>query len=102
MTKGRKFPEEVIQHWPEIFEDISLDVIPINYLDSIVVTFKNGKSWEVKLYNKNKESFEAELKEWFTSYENEIDNIDFKLDTEKVKKDITKNTTKFLKKRKLL
>jgi hypothetical protein len=35
------------------------------------------------------------------SYESEIDNVDFKLDTERVKKDMITYTNKFLKKRKL-
>ena len=34
-------------------------------------------------------------------YDFQIDNVDFKLDTEKVKKDIKKSTDKFLKKKKL-
>ena len=41
------------------------------------------------------------LKEMLASYESEIENVDFKLDTERVKKDMIKNTNKFLKKRKL-
>lgn len=101
MPKGKKFPQEIIDNWPEIFEDISFNAIPIDYLHSIVVTFKNGKTWEVNLNKKNKDSFEAELKEWFTSYENDIDNVDFKLDTARIKKDIIKKTTQFLNKRKL-
>ncbi len=101
MTKGKKFPEDIVKHWPEIFEDISFNAIPIDYLHSIIVTFKNGKTWEVSLNGKSKEIFESEIKEWFTSYENEIDNVDFKLDTERIKKDIIKKTNQFLKQRKI-
>jgi hypothetical protein len=36
-----------------------------------------------------------------SSYESDIENVDFKLDTERVKKDMIKTTNKFLKKRKL-
>lgn len=101
MTKGKNFPEDVIQHWPEVFGDISLNVIPINYLDSITVTFKNGKIWELNVNKNSNEKFELELKEWLSSYESDIENVDFKLDTERIKKDVIKNTNKFLKNRKL-
>lgn len=101
MTKGRNFPKDVIQHWPEVFGEISLNVIPIHYLDSITVTFKNGKIWELNVNKSSNEKFELELKEWLSSYESDIENVDFKLDTERIKKDVIKNTNKFLKNRKL-
>lgn len=101
MKSGKKFSKDVVERWPEVFEDISLNVIPLQYLDSIIVTFKNGKVWDVHFRNKTYETFESELKEWLTQYESQIDNVDFKLDTERIKKDVIKNTNKFLKGRKL-
>ncbi len=105
MTKGKKFPKEVIEHWPEVFGEITLNVIPLKYLDSISVSFKNGKVWEINMRAKQAlgdwDEFEKSLKEMLSSYESEIGNVDFKLDTERVKKDIIKNTNRFLKKRKL-
>jgi hypothetical protein len=101
VTPGKKFPKDVVQHWPEVFGEISLNVIPLQYLDSVIVTFKNGKVWDVNFKNKSHESFEAELKEWLTTYESTIDNVDFRLDTERIKKDMIKITNKFLKNRKL-
>ncbi len=101
MNSGKKFSKDVVDRWPEVFEDISLNVIPLQYLDSIIVTFKNGKVWDVNFRNKTYETFETELKEWLHQYESQIDNVDFKLDTERIKKDVIKNTNKFLKKRKL-
>jgi predicted dithiol-disulfide oxidoreductase (DUF899 family) len=101
VRKGKNFPKDVIEHWPEVFGEISLNVIPLHYLDSVIVTFKNGKNWEINFTNHSQEKFEIELKEWLSEYENEIDNIDFRLDTERIKKDIQKNTNKFLKNKKL-
>lgn len=105
MTKGKQFPKDVIEHWPEVFGEITLNVVPLQYLDSITVTFKNKKVWEINIGSKQAQdswdSFEENLKEMLSSYESEIENVDFKLDTERVKKDMIKNTNKFLKKRKL-
>ena len=105
MTKGKQFPKDVVEHWPEVFGEITLNVVPLQYLDSITVTFKNSKVWEIKLNSKQAQkdwdTFEHNLKEMLSSYESDIENVDFKLDTERVKKDIIKNTSRFLKKRKL-
>lgn len=105
MTKGKQFPKDVVEHWPEVFGEITLNVVPLQYLDSITVTFKNNKVWEIKISSKqardNWDTFEQNLKEMLSSYESDIENVDFKLDTERVKKDIIKNTSRFLKKRKL-
>ena len=101
MINGKKFPKDVIDHWPEVFGEINLNVVPLRYLDSVTVKFKNGKVWEINLAGKNWEEFEPSLKDMLSTYESEIDNVDFKLDTERIKKDIQKNTNRFLKKRKL-
>lgn len=101
MTIGKKFPKDVIEHWPEVFGEINLNVVPLRYLDSITVKFKNGKVWEVNLAEKDWEVFEPSLKDMLSTYESDIDNVDFKLDTERIKKDMIKYTNKFLKKRKL-
>ena len=105
MINGKPFPKDVVEHWPEVFGEITLNVVPLKYLDSVTVTFKNTKVWEIKISSKQAQddwdSFEENLKEMLASYESEIANVDFRLDTERVKKDMIKNTNIFLKKRKL-
>ena len=104
-TKGKALPKEVIDRWPEVFGEVKLNVLPLRYLEAVIITFHDGKIWEIKVTTKTKssgwETFEKNLSELFRSYEKKIDNIDFKLDTEKVKKDIERGTQRFLKKRKL-
>ena len=104
-SQGRILPKDVIDHWPEVFGDIKLNVLPISYLNAVLVNFKDGKTWEIRVTSQTRkagwESFEKSLSELVKNYEDRIDNVDFKLDTEKVKKDIKKSTDKFLKKKKL-
>lgn len=105
MITGKSLPKEMIDFWPEVFGDITLTVVPLIYLQAISLHFKNTKVWEIKI-NKlpNIESWEAieyQLKEIVSTYESEIKNIDFKLDTDRIKKDITAKTKKFLKHKKL-
>ena len=106
MTKpGRNLPENVIKHWPEVFSDVHLNVLPLRYLHTVLVNFKDGKSWEIKIKAKTKKdgwsAFEKHLSELCKSYEDTIEDVDFKLDTERVRKDIERSTNQFLKKRKL-
>lgn len=106
MTKtGKILPRDVIEHWPEVFADVELNVLPIRYLHTVLVNFKDGKTWEIKVTAKARQegwpAFQQNLSEICKTYEDTIDNVDFKLDTERVRKDIEKSTQTFLKKKKL-
>lgn len=106
MTKNGKYlPRDVIEHWPEVFEEIKLTVLPLKYLNAVLINFKDGKTWEIRITAETRRegwtSFERKITELFKTYEESIDNVDFKLDTTRVKKDIEKSTKKFLKKKKL-
>lgn len=105
MANGKPLPQEVIDLWPEIFNDVRLNVVPLNYVHTIEITFKNDKVWEIDFRENLKlqtwESFEQEIKTIIRDYEDEISSINFKLDTDKIKKDISRSTKKFLKSKKL-
>ncbi len=106
MTRhGKILPKDVIEHWPEIFSEIQLNVLPIKYLNAVLINFKDGKTWEVKISAEARKEgwsvFEKQLSELVKNYEDNIDNVDFKLDSVRVKKDIEKSTQQFFKKKKL-
>ena len=105
IDKGRVLPKEVIECWPEVFGEVKLRVLPLRYLHAVLITFKDGKTWEIKVtletQRKGWDSFEESLSELFKTYERKIVDVDFKLDTDRIKKDIEKGTQRFLKKRKL-
>jgi hypothetical protein len=105
MIQGRNLPKDVVEYWPEIFGEVELNVLPLGYLHTVLVNFKDGKTWEIKITAKTRRegwrAFEKNLSELCKSYDERIDNIDFKLDTERVKKDIEKSTKQFLKRKKL-
>lgn len=103
--KGRNLPKEVIDHWPEVFGEVKLNVMPLKYLHTVLVNFKDGKTWEIKITERTKRegwpAFEKNLSDLVKNYEDRVENVDFKLDTPKVRKDIEKETQKFLKRKKL-
>ena len=96
--------QTMIDQWPEILSDVNLSAIPIFYLHSVVITFKDGNTWNVVLKKEHKESdgekFTETLNELFRNYEPQIQHVDFRMDIEKLKKDITKTTNKFMKRKK--
>lgn len=106
MTKsGKRLPREVIEHWPEVFGEIKLNVVPLRYLHAVIVTFKDGKIWEIKMDEQGKnpdwDRLEKNIQEMIKTYEDNIENIDFRLDTDRIKKDVISASNKFLKKKKL-
>ncbi len=100
-----KLPKHVIDIWPDVFKDIDLKVVPLDYLHSIRVVFQDGKIWDIDIQNSKDEdgrqvNVKKELENIFRQYERDISNVDFRLDTERVKRDIKKRTALFMKKRK--
>ena len=97
---NKKLPPEVIEHWPEVFEDVEVEVVPVDYLHSVRISFEDGITWDIDL---TKDEALVELEEsianLFETYEDAITHIDFRLNTEKVKEDISKRTHLFMKKR---
>lgn len=103
MSKKPKnsLPDEVIKVWPEVLEDVEVQAIPLEYLHSITVEFHSGKTWLIEMADNEDPNvnIEQEIDNLFSAYNNEISSINFKLDTERVKRDIEKRTKLFLKKR---
>ena len=99
-TKG--LPPEVVNKWPDVFGDVDVRAIPLEYLHSLRVRFNNGKQWDIAVDgNKNPaKQLEKTLRELFHTYDSSIKHVDFKLDTDRVKKDVQKSTNRFLKRRK--
>ncbi len=101
-----KLPPEVIRHWPEIFKDVEIKAVPIEYIHNIHVYFHDGKVWEIDMdesVTKNTESIngiEDSLETFLEQYNDEISHVDFRLNTSKVVEDVKKRTKSFMKKRK--
>jgi len=97
-------PPDVVDHWPEVFEHIDIDVVPLEYLSTVRVEFSDGKIWDIdiqKSIQKSKDlNLENTLDDLFNEYQDQIVNVDFRLDTQRLKRDITKRTHLFMKKRK--
>ena len=103
MSNKKGLPSEISNYWPEIFKDIEIKAIPIDYIRSINIVFSDGTVWTVDI-DRNKESIDVNdieeiIEEIIDENEDSIETVDFKLDTEQVQKDIKKRTDIFMKKR---
>lgn len=105
MPKRKGLSQDVIDKWPEVFKDVEVKAIPLEYLESVQVTFNNGKVWEITIDRNASNTMlnkdvERSLNDMFKTYDSSIKNVDFKVDTDRVKEDVQKRTKQFLKKKK--
>ncbi len=89
-------PMHLVKEWPEVFEDMYMNTMPVAYLDSINLTFEDGRVWQIdvkdQLKNAAPESIAEKLLETLNEYKDEIKKIDFKIDVERLKRDIIDST----------
>lgn len=105
MPKNNKLSPELIEHWPEVFEYIEINAIPVRYLDGILVNFVDGTTYTIEIDEKKVESkgadlLEEVLEDFFDEFDEEIESIEFSLNAKKMKQDVQNQTKKFMKKRK--
>lgn len=86
-------------HWDKILSEIDMDYIPLEYINTVIVTFNDGREWEIDLKKSSKKDTDVEnvLDEFFREYQDDIENVDFRLNTKQLIYDINKRTRRFLK-----
>jgi hypothetical protein len=91
-------PRHLVKEWPEVFEDLYMNTMPVVYLEKIHLEFNDGRIWEVdikaELIKQSPDNVADILVNTLQEYKNEIIKIDFKVDIEKLKKDILDSTNK--------
>lgn len=90
-------------YWSDIFKGIAPDVIPLEYVDSVSVMFTNNKQWEIPVENldENWTSFQDTIIEFISGHAENIKDIGYNVDLNKIRLDISSQTVKFLLKYKL-
>lgn len=94
-------PKHISQEWPEVFEHIYMSGMPIRYIHGVELEFNDGRVWEVDISEQLPFSHENEIVERLMSALKEmatdIVGINFNIDIEKLKKDITDQTKNIMK-----
>jgi hypothetical protein len=87
-----------VKEWPEVFEDLYMNTMPVAYLDSVRLDFIDGRVWEIdvksELTKQTSESIADVLLNTLQEYKDEIKKIDFKVDISRLKNDIASETNK--------
>lgn len=95
-----KVPDSVINEWPEIFEDMWMSTMPISYLHSLQIEFVNGRVWEINVKEQlgkvEAALLSRKLLDTFQEYRESIKNVEFKLDVDRLKTDISNSTKDLL------
>lgn len=91
-----KPPQKLIEEWPEIFEDMYMNTMPVDYIQYVRLEFNNGRIWEIdiqeQLVDATREIVTEKLLDAFTEYREDITKVDFSINIEKLKKDIVSET----------
>jgi len=94
-------PKHLVQEWPEVFEDLYMNTMPVHYLEMIRLEFGNGRIWEIdvreQLEHNHSDIVANKLLETFQEYRDEIKKIDFKVDIDRLKGDIGSQSKSLLK-----
>ena len=96
-----KPPRQLVKEWPEVFEDLYMNTMPVAYVKSLRLEFKNGRIWEVDVGEQLKECstdlVSEKIIQTFQEYREEISKVDFSIDVDRLKEDIKKSTDQFFK-----
>ena len=89
-------PKHLVKEWPEVFEDLYMNTMPIAYLEFVHLEFANGRVWQIDIKSQLQE-LEADvvanrLLETMSEYRADIVKLDFTVNIEKLKKDINDQT----------
>ena len=87
-----------MKEWPEVFEDLYMNTMPVAYLDSVRLDFIDGRVWEIDVKNEltkqTADGIADILLNTLQEYKDEIKKIDFKVDVSRLKNDIASETNK--------
>jgi hypothetical protein len=91
-------PKNLIQEWPEVFEDLYMNTMPVHYLEMLRIEFEDGRVWEInvqeQLSSTHSDIIADRLVDTFQEYREEIKKIDFKVNVDKLKTDIRNSSKK--------
>jgi len=95
-----KPPKHLVKEWPEVFEDLYMNTMPVAYLIQLVLEFNNGRIWEINVQEQlaasDPDTVADKLLSTFQEYRNDIKKIDFQMDIERLKQDIKESSKNIL------
>lgn len=85
-------PEHLIKVWPEVFDDLYMNTMPVAYLETLILEFNDGRIWEIDVGTLIKKEDHSKVSKKLLSileeYHNDISKVDFTIDIKKLKSDL--------------
>ena len=89
-------PRHLIKEWPEVFEDLYMDTMPVAYVDVMILEFTDGRVWEIdikeQLRSSTPDDVAKKLLATLSEYKDTVKKLDFKINIEQLKNDIKNRT----------
>jgi hypothetical protein len=86
-----KPPSYLVKEWPEVFEDLYMSTMPVEYLHSIRLEFKNGRIWEINVTDQinkiHSQQLADNLVQSLLDCATDVKKIEFNVDVNKLKND---------------
>ena len=80
---------QIVKQWLEVFKNLYMDTMPLEYLETMTLEFSNGRIWEIdvmeQISNQDRNDIANRILNTFDEYKNEIVKIDFRIDIEKLR-----------------
>lgn len=93
-------PSHIVKEWPEVFEDLYINTMPIAYVDTMILEFSDGRIWEIDVKAQTAKTDPDEVAKkllvTLSEYKDTIAKLDFKINIELLKHDISKRTKSIL------
>lgn len=93
-------PAHLVKEWPEVFDELYMNTMPVNYLKIVHIEFHDGSIWEInvaqQLTHSSPDNVAEKLSRSLSEFRSKIKKLDFKLDINQLKKDITESTESLL------
>lgn len=100
-SKSKTLSSVTEDDWEEIFKSIEMGFVPIEYISRVTIKFNDGTTWDVDVDSSRLqqpiEQIEESLEELFEAYDEQISTVDFRVNTKRVKTDLSKRVLRFLK-----
>lgn len=101
-----KPPKEVIKEWPEVFNEIYMDAMPVKYITGVELTFNDGRIWAIDLSELsayegfvNEDEILERLSSSIGNFDDEISSVNFQVDIDRLKEDVLKSTKNIMDKK---
>lgn len=94
-------PKNLIEEWPEVFEHIYMNSMPIWYVHGVELKFKDGRIWEVDITEQlpfnNEKDIVAKLMSALKEVSKEVEQVNFNINVKKLKEEINDQTKNIMK-----